>query len=168
MNDPLASLTPTERRVAGHVSRGLTNAEIAAELLCGEETVKTHVSNIFRRLNLHKRSELVALATAGRVITRIVYRDTSPCTCTSGLAAPAHEDTFELRRLGSEVAQLRRQIANPLQRRRPDVAASKATVTDAVRRVGAAEGRQETAERLRELAAEAEAWASLLAIKSAA
>jgi len=44
------------------VSKGLTNKEIASISCISEQTVKTHVSRIFRKLNVSRRSQLVPLA----------------------------------------------------------------------------------------------------------
>jgi predicted ATPase/class 3 adenylate cyclase/DNA-binding CsgD family transcriptional regulator len=56
-----SSLTPTELQVAHLVRDGLTNPEIAKRLLMGTETVKTHMSRIFTKLDVSKRSQLAAL-----------------------------------------------------------------------------------------------------------
>jgi predicted ATPase/class 3 adenylate cyclase/DNA-binding CsgD family transcriptional regulator len=56
------SLTPTELHVAELVREGLTNREIAQRLFIGSETVKTHMSRIFAKLDIAKRSQLAALA----------------------------------------------------------------------------------------------------------
>jgi DNA-binding CsgD family transcriptional regulator len=56
------SLTPTELQVAELVREGLTNRQIAERLLMGAETVKTHVSHIFSKLDIAKRSQLAAIA----------------------------------------------------------------------------------------------------------
>jgi predicted ATPase/class 3 adenylate cyclase/DNA-binding CsgD family transcriptional regulator len=56
------SLTPTEAKVADLVAQGRTNPEIADQLLMGRATVKTHVSNILRKLDLTNRTQLATLA----------------------------------------------------------------------------------------------------------
>lgn len=56
-----ASLTPTERQVVELVCRGLTNPQIAAELFIEHSTVRWHLKNVFRKLGVRTRTELVAI-----------------------------------------------------------------------------------------------------------
>ncbi|HMR94418.1 MAG TPA: LuxR C-terminal-related transcriptional regulator [Microthrixaceae bacterium] len=52
------SLTPTELAVTELVADGLTNPQIAERLIVGRATVKTHVSNVLRKLDLAGRTQL--------------------------------------------------------------------------------------------------------------
>jgi len=60
---PTAALTRREREIAGLVAQGLTNRQIAEQLVLSVRTVDVHSSNIMRKLGLHSRAQVAAWAT---------------------------------------------------------------------------------------------------------
>ncbi|HCE68201.1 MAG TPA: hypothetical protein DER40_11970 [Geobacter sp.] len=54
-------LSNKEREVVMNISQGLTNKEIASQLYISEQTVKTHINSIFKKLNMTRRTQLVPL-----------------------------------------------------------------------------------------------------------
>ncbi|GAB7005717.1 hypothetical protein JCM18899A_31900 [Nocardioides sp. AN3] len=55
-------LSPREREVLGELARGATYADIAAVLFVSENTVKTHVSSLYSKLGVSRRSQALAVA----------------------------------------------------------------------------------------------------------
>lgn len=60
--EALASLTEREREVLALVARGLSNGEIAEELVISPATAKTHVSRVMMKLDARDRAQLVVIA----------------------------------------------------------------------------------------------------------
>ena len=60
--DPLAELTPQERRILDHIAQGLTNRQIGEAMHLAEKTVKNYVSNLLAKLGMARRTEAAALA----------------------------------------------------------------------------------------------------------
>ena len=56
--EALHALTPREREVFFLASRGLKNTEIAARLYLSEKTIKTHLRNIYNKLDLGSKADL--------------------------------------------------------------------------------------------------------------
>jgi DNA-binding NarL/FixJ family response regulator len=55
-------LSQRESQVLGLLTDGLSNRLIASELVLGEETIKTHLRNIYKKLEVKDRAQAVAVA----------------------------------------------------------------------------------------------------------
>ncbi|MGQ0844244.1 MAG: alpha/beta fold hydrolase [Sporichthyaceae bacterium] len=60
--DAWATLSPAERRIAGLLPQGLTNAAIAEQLFLSRYTVETHLKHVFVKLGASSRAEVAAEA----------------------------------------------------------------------------------------------------------
>ena len=67
--DKAEHLTDRELDVIRAISRGLSNKQIAHEMFISESTVKFHIQNASKKLNSHRRAELVHRASAAGLIT---------------------------------------------------------------------------------------------------
>lgn len=61
LSDSMADLSPHERRLLPLIAEGRTNREIASALALSEKTVKNYISNMFCKLSINRRSQLVTL-----------------------------------------------------------------------------------------------------------
>jgi DNA-binding NarL/FixJ family response regulator len=60
--DPLAGLTPQERRILDLITEGMTNRQIGEEMFLAEKTVKNYVSHLLTKLGMERRTEAAAYA----------------------------------------------------------------------------------------------------------
>jgi DNA-binding NarL/FixJ family response regulator len=61
--DPLAGLTPQERKILELIGEGLTNRQIGERMFLAEKTVKNYVSALFAKLGMERRTQAAAYAT---------------------------------------------------------------------------------------------------------
>jgi len=60
--DPLAALTPQERRILALITEGMTNRQIGEQMFLAEKTVKNYVSHLLAKLGMERRTEAAAYA----------------------------------------------------------------------------------------------------------
>lgn len=65
----MSDLTPRETEIFLLVAKGMSNAEIANELIIGENTVKTHVTRLLIKLGVRDRIQAVVLAYEAGLVT---------------------------------------------------------------------------------------------------
>ena len=61
-DDPLAVLTPQERRILDLIAEGQTNRQIGEVMFLAEKTVKNYVSNLLAKLGMERRAQAAAFA----------------------------------------------------------------------------------------------------------
>jgi DNA-binding NarL/FixJ family response regulator len=61
-DDPLAGLSPQERKILELIGEGLTNRQIGERMFLAEKTVKNYVSALFSKLGLERRTQAAAFA----------------------------------------------------------------------------------------------------------
>jgi DNA-binding NarL/FixJ family response regulator len=71
-----AGLTAKEREILNLLSTGLTNAEISKELWIAEQTVKFHLSSIYRKLGAKGRTAAVQAAQRRGLVTNLLLQET--------------------------------------------------------------------------------------------
>jgi DNA-binding NarL/FixJ family response regulator len=65
---PRFELTSREREVLSELVTGRTNHEIGKRLMIGHETVKSHLNNIYDKLDVRRRTHAVSLAVAAGLV----------------------------------------------------------------------------------------------------
>ena len=70
--DPLAALTPQERRILELIGAGLTNRQIGARMCLAEKTVQNYVSALFAKLGMERTTQAAAYA------ARVFGEDSGP------------------------------------------------------------------------------------------
>jgi DNA-binding NarL/FixJ family response regulator len=60
--DPLAGLTPQEKRILELIGEGMTNRQIGEHLFLAEKTVKNYISGLFAKLGMERRTQAAAYA----------------------------------------------------------------------------------------------------------
>ena len=78
------------------MARGATNREVAAELFLSPKTIEFHLGRVYRKLGIHSRTELAALAAEGRLAPGVM---------------PNPHRALELLHLGGDVLRGRLRVA---------------------------------------------------------
>lgn len=60
-NNSLQKLTRQERKIVDHILSGMSNKEIADELFVSVSTVKTHINNLYKKLDISDRNDIKSL-----------------------------------------------------------------------------------------------------------
>lgn len=60
-NNSLQKLTRQERKIVDHIISGMSNKEIADELFVSVSTVKTHINNLYKKLDISDRNDIKSL-----------------------------------------------------------------------------------------------------------
>ena len=68
-------LTPRESEILGALAGGQSNKEMARKFWVSDQTIKYHLTNVYRKLQVRSRTEAVRLAYEHGVIENPVLRD---------------------------------------------------------------------------------------------
>lgn len=84
-------LNQREREVVDLVCEGNANKEIASKLSLSEQTIKSHLNRIYRKLNVASRSQVIALAMKNHLSAASLASPHSPSTAAGRAPHPAEE-----------------------------------------------------------------------------
>ena len=68
MTGKVNDLTKRELQVLKLIANGMFNREIAVQLKISERTVKNHISNIFRKINVSDRTQAAVFAIKNKIV----------------------------------------------------------------------------------------------------
>lgn len=67
-NEQVSVLTKREHEILSYIVSGITNEKIAAELYISTQTVRNHIKNIYEKLHVHSKAQVVAKALKEKMI----------------------------------------------------------------------------------------------------
>ncbi len=88
-------LSRRETEVVVLVLQGLTNKQVADKLCVAEKTVKFHLTNIYKRMKISRRSQIVWTLPLGDFVEKFKYNTNSGSGKTAESAAPAGGSSCE-------------------------------------------------------------------------
>ncbi len=67
-SQPDTALTKREHEILSYIVSGITNERIASELYISTQTVRNHIKNIYEKLHVHSKAQVVAKALKERIL----------------------------------------------------------------------------------------------------
>lgn len=103
-------LSNREAEVAELVTQGLSNKEVANRLFVTEKTVKFHLTNIYKKMNVKSRAQLIVWCLPNMTFTEktdMTIIDNTPSSVSQGNSKPVSEPTY------NEVAEKKAETETP-------------------------------------------------------
>ena len=88
-------LSRRETEVVVLVLQGLTNKQVADKLCVAEKTVKFHLTNIYKRMKISRRSQIVWTLPLGDFVEKFKYNATANPSKTAETASPIGSSSYE-------------------------------------------------------------------------